>query len=199
MQNIRPIGQDAVHVVIDMQDLFAARTVWHTPSIPAITPAIRHLVTHRSDRTIFTRFMTPHTADETSGAWQTYYRRWTTVTTSSMDPALLDLMSDFRSFVPPAHVIDKTTYSAFESDAFVSRLDAMACQTLIVTGVETDVCVLASVMTGVDRGYRVIIAEDAVASSDDDAHRAMFNLVYRRFEDQIEIGTTAQIIASWQV
>ncbi len=198
MQGVRPIGQDAVHVVVDMQDLFAARTVWHTPSIPAITPGILRLVAHRSDRAIFTRFMTPRTADETSGAWRTYYRRWTRVTTSRMDPALLDVMNDFRSFIPPAHVVDKTTYSAFESDAFVNLLDAMACRTLIVTGVETDVCVLATVMTGVDRGYRVIIAEDAVTSSDEDAHRAMLDLVYRRFEDQIEIGSTAEIIVSWQ-
>ncbi len=198
MQDIRPIGRDAVHVVVDMQDLFAAQTVWHTPSIPIITPAVRRLVAHRSDRTIFTRFMTPHTADESSGAWQTYYRRWTPVTTSQMDPAMLDVMSEFRSFIPPAHVIDKTTYSAFESDTFVNLLHAMACQTLIVTGVETDVCVLATVMTGVDRGYRVIVAEDAVTSSDEDAHRAMLDLVYRRFEDQIEIGSTAEIIASWQ-
>ena len=198
MQEVRPIGGDALHVVVDMQDLFAARTVWHTPSIPAVTPAIRRLVAHRSERAIFTRFMTPHTADETGGAWRTYYRRWTRVTTSQMDPALLDVMNAFRSFIPPARVIDKTTYSAFESDAFVDLLDAMACRTLIVTGVETDVCVLATVMTGVDRGYRVIIAEDAVTSSDEDAHRATLDLVYRRFEDQIEIGSTAEIIASWQ-
>ncbi|MDE0241917.1 MAG: cysteine hydrolase [bacterium] len=199
MQDVRPIGQDAVHVVVDMQDLFAGPTAWHTPSMPAITPCILRLVTHRSDRAIFTRFMTPHTADEASGAWRTYYRRWSSVTTSCMDPAVLDVMDDFRSFIPPAHVIDKTTYSAFESDAFVNLLDAMACQTLIVTGVETDVCVLATVMTGVDRGYRVIIAEDAVTSSDEESHRAMLDLVYRRFEDQIEIGTTAEIIASWRV
>ena len=198
MQEVRPIGQDAVHVVVDMQDIFADRTVWHTPSIPVITPAIRRLVTHRRDRAIFTRFITPHTADETTGAWQAYYRRWTSVTTSSMNPDLLDVMSDFLSFVPPAHVIDKTTYSAFESDAFVSRLKAMACQTLIVSGVETDVCVLATVMTGVDRGYRMIIAQDAVGSSNNDAHRAMLDFVYRRFEDQIEISTSAEIIAAWQ-
>lgn len=199
MQDVRPIGQDAVHVVVDMQDLFAGPTVWHTPTMPTIIPAIQSLVAHRSDRTIFTRFMTPHTADETNGAWRTYYQRWMRVTTSQMDPSMLDVMSDFRSFIPPAYVIDKTTYSAFESDAFVNLLDAMACQTLIVTGVETDVCVLATVMTGVDCGYRVIIAEDAVTSSDKEAHRAMLDLVYRRFEDQIEIGTTAEIIASWRV
>ncbi len=199
MANLCPIGRDAVHVVVDMQDLFAARTVWHTPSMPVIIPAILRLVTHCSERTIFTRFMTPRTADETSGAWRTYYRRWTHVTTSHMDPAMLDVMSEFRPFIPPARVIDKTTYSAFESDLFVSLLDTMACRTLIMTGVETDVCVLATVMTAVDRGYRVIIAEDAVTSSNDDAARAMLDLVYRRFEDQIEIAGAADIIASWEV
>ena len=38
----------------------------------------------------------------------------------------------------------------------------------IVSGSETDVCVLATVLDAVDMGYRVIIARDAVCSSSDE-------------------------------
>ena len=43
MQEIKPIGPDAVHVCIDIQRLFAEKTDWHTASIPTILPAIARL------------------------------------------------------------------------------------------------------------------------------------------------------------
>ena len=197
IQGVRPIGHDAVHVAVDMQHLFAGNTEWHTPSIPEIVPNILRLTRHQPSRTIFTRFVTPRYPDEADGAWRTYYERWTSVTTSQMDPAMLDVMAEFRPFIPPALVADKPTYSAFESTQFVDLLNGMACRTIVVTGVETDVCVLATVLTAMDRGYRVVIAEDACHSSDPDSHRATMGLVYRRFEDQIEIGATDEIITAW--
>jgi nicotinamidase-related amidase len=39
-----------------------------------------------------------------------------------------------------------------------SRADA-----IVITGAETDVCVLAAVLGAVDFGYRVVVAEDASA------------------------------------
>ena len=37
--------------------------------------------------------------------------------------------------------------------------------TLVISGSETDVCVLSTVLGAVDRGYRVVIAIDALCSS----------------------------------
>ena len=59
MQEIRPIGPDAVHVCIDMQRIFAEQTGWHTASIPEILPNVIRLVEHAPGRTVFTRFCTP--------------------------------------------------------------------------------------------------------------------------------------------
>ena len=59
MQEIKPIGPDAVHVCIDIQRLFAEKTDWFTASIPAILPAIIRLTEHAPARTVFTRFTTP--------------------------------------------------------------------------------------------------------------------------------------------
>ena len=98
---------------------------------------------------------------------------------------------------PPAQVADKTTYSAFESADFRAKLAALDCRTVICSGVETDVCVLGTVMQAMDRGYRVVLVSDAVESSNPAAHRASLDHVYRRFEDQIEIGSTDEVIAHW--
>ncbi len=198
-QEVKPIGPDAVHVCIDIQRLFADETVWHTPSIADILPQIVRLTEHAPSRSIFTRFTTPEHPGDATGHWRAYYERWTSVTTAVMDGAMIDVVDDLVHFVPPALVVDKPTYSIFKTEAFRAMLDDMSCQTLICTGVETDVCVLATVMDAMDYGYRVIIPSDAVHSSNPVSHAATMDHVYRRFEDQIEIGTTDEILANWTV
>ncbi len=199
MQNIGPVGEEAVHVCIDMQYLFAGHTAWRTLSMPTIVPNILRLVRLRPERTVFTRFVTPYMAEDAVGHWQTYYRRWSSLTTNEMDPAMLDVMAELRSFSPPARIVHKRTYSAFEAPAFSHVLEYLDCQTVICSGVETDVCVLATVLSAMDRGYRVIVVSDACTSSDLASHYVTLKYLYPRFEDQIEIGTTDELVANWSV
>lgn len=52
--------------------------------------------------------------------------------------------------------------------------------TVIITGGETDVCVLATMLGAVDWGVRVILVQDALCSSADETHDASFNKGPRR-------------------
>ena len=196
-QEIRPIGPDAVHVCIDMQRLFAERTGWYTASIPDILPNVIRLTDHAPQRTVFTRFRTPPKPADAQGHWRRYYERWSELTTDVIGEAMLDVMAELACFVPPARIAEKTGYSAFESAEFRAMLDDLGCETVICSGVETDVCVLGTVMQAMDLGYRVVIADDAVHGSVPDAHQATLDHVYRRFDEQIEIGSTTEVIANW--
>ena len=73
---------------------------------------------------------------------------------------VLELMPALLRFVPPATVIDRQTYCAFANGRPQAFLDGHQVDTLIVSGGETHVCVLAIVLAAVDIGYRVILAED---------------------------------------
>ncbi|MGY4466887.1 nicotinamidase-related amidase [Bradyrhizobium sp. LB9.1b] len=42
----------------------------------------------------------------------------------------------------------------------------------MITGAETDVCVLSTVLGAVDLGFRVVIVKDALCSSSDVGHDA---------------------------
>jgi nicotinamidase-related amidase len=94
--------------------------------------------------------------------WQRYYTRWRNATREHLDPALLELLPPLAKLCPPATVIDKTRYSAFVGSQLVEHLGVREADGLIVTGSETDVCVLATVLGAVDLGYRVIVVRDAV-------------------------------------
>jgi nicotinamidase-related amidase len=69
---------------------------------------------------------------------------------------------------------------------------------LIVTGSETDVCVLATVLGAVDLGYRVIPVRDEVCSSSDAGHDAMMQIYHRRYSEQIEVADAETILARWR-
>ena len=79
-----------------------------------------------------------------------------------------------------------------------SHLRECRADAIVITGAETDVCVLAAVLGAVDFGYRVVIASDAICSSADATHDALLQLYKSRFSEQIEIAETELILASWR-
>jgi nicotinamidase-related amidase len=132
------------------------------------------------------------------GMWQRYYTRWRNATREHLDPAFLELLPPLAKLCPPATVIDKTRYSAFVGSQLVEHLRAREADGLIVTGSETDVCVLATVLGAVDLGYRVIVVRDAVCSSSDAGHDALMTLYHQRYTEQIEVTDAATIIERWE-
>jgi nicotinamidase-related amidase len=66
-----------------------------------------------------------------------------------------------------------------------------------VSGGETDVCVLATVMSAVDLGYRIVLATDALCSASDRTHDALLLLYRERYSQQIATATTEQILQAW--
>lgn len=193
----RPITETARHLCIDMQRLFAAEGPWPTPWMTRVLPIVEAIIERAPHRTVFTRFIPPEKPEDMPGLWRAYYEKWRNVTRQRLDPALLELMPSLKRFVPPAAVIDKMTYSAFAHGDLAARLKAEHADTLIITGSETDVCVLASVLDAVDRGYRVIVVRDAVCSSSDESHDALLDLYHRRFSIQIEVAEADEVLRSW--
>lgn len=191
------IPANAVHVAVDMQRVFAEATPWRVPSFGAVLPNVTRLARHAPERTILTRFMTPRSAAAARGAWRGYYERWGDVTLEAMPRAMLDVVAPLAALSPPAAIIDKRVYSAFASRSFLAALRRLDADGLILSGVETDVCVLATAYDAVDRGLPVIIATDAVTSFSLDAHGAMMKHVYARIPEQVRLMKTDAIVGAW--
>ena len=191
------IGKRAVHACIDMQRLFAEGSDWSSPVVHTIEPKVSRIAAHAPHLTLFTRFLTPERAEDAQGQWQIYYRHWKSVLASNLGHDLLDLLPPLRRFVPPARVIDKYVHSAFEAPEFQQALDDLDADTIIFTGVETDVCVLATALTAVDRGYRTILVSDAIASSSPPGHRSALDDIYPRFDQQVELIDTNALLRAW--
>jgi nicotinamidase-related amidase len=193
------LGAKAVHLCIDMQRLFAEGGPWAAPWMERVLPTVVSLVERAPARTVFTRFIPPQSADDAPGMWRAYYQKWPNVTRMCVDAALLELTPALQKFTPPARVFDKGVYSAFATGELHPFLRQHSTSTLVITGSETDVCVLSTVLAAVDLGYRVVVVRDAVCSSSDESHDALIDLYSLRFDVQIELTTTDEVLAQWHL
>ena len=162
-----------------------------------VLPVVATLAGRHPERTLFTRFIPPERPDELPGMWQRYYTRWRLATREHLDLDLLELMPPLAALCPPAAVIDKTRYSGFAEPKLLAHLREREADALIISGSETDVCVLATVLSAVDLGYRVIVVRDAVCSSSDEGHDMLLRLYHTRFSEQIETADAATILSRW--
>jgi nicotinamidase-related amidase len=189
----------SLHLCVDMQRLFSAEGPWPTPWMDRTLPVITEIAERYAARTIFTRFIPPSKPEDMPGQWRHYFERWRNVTRENLDLRLLDLVAPLRSLAPPALVVDKPVYSPFAGWRLPAILREREADALVVTGAETDVCVLATVLGAVDHGYRVILVTDGICSSSDEGHDALLTMYRKRFSEQIEVATSEQVLAAWNV
>jgi nicotinamidase-related amidase len=189
---------NAVHLCVDMQNIFARGGVWETPWMERVLPAIVDITARYAARTVFTRFITPLRPEHRPGRWRRYFTKWNCATRAELPSEQLELISALKRFAPPAHIIDKPAYSAFAQSALASFLKEKAVGTVVITGAETDVCVLSTVLDAVDLGLRVVIVEDALCSSFDAGHDALMTLYRNRFAEQIELIRLDELPPLWR-
>lgn len=193
------LDDTAIHLCIDMQRMFAEPTDWQVVWLPRILPAVLEIARRHARHTLFTRFMPPRIVEQAAGAWRQYYEKWPEMTRERMDPRLLELVEPLADLVPPARMIDKVTNSAFGRVRLAPGLRAQGITTLIITGGETDVCVLATVMSAIDHGFRVVLPADALCSTNDRTHDALLTLYRERFSQQVETTTAEEVLRRWTV
>lgn len=190
--------RDAIHLCIDMQNIFAPGGLWQTPWMERVLPTIVSIVSRYQARTIFSRFITPENAEDRPGQWQNYFRRWHQATRKHLHASALDLVPALARYVPPLHLIDKPAYSAFSNPALATWLAEHGIGTVVITGAETDVCVLSTVLSAVDLGFRVVIVEDALCSSSDVGHDALMTMYRTRFHGQVDLVTAEELTEFWR-
>jgi nicotinamidase-related amidase len=192
-----PLGNNCVHVCVDMQRLFAEDTEWKTPWMDRVLPKVHQLVAARPARTIFTRFIPAQRPGQGYGTWRRYYERWSAMTIEKIGFKMVELVPELAVFVPPAMVLDKRVYSPWHETWLDAHLRGKSVNTLVVSGGETDVCVLSTVLGAVDRGYRTVIATDALCSSSDETHDALLAVYEKRYSQQVEAVKTDVILGDW--
>ncbi|MDB5490681.1 MAG: isochorismatase hydrolase [Micavibrio sp.] len=185
-----------LHVCVDMQRMFTEKTDWHLAWSQRVIPKIVSLTSEHPRQTVFTKFIPPENPQQATGMWREYYQRWEGMTTDRLGLDMLELDRAFTDF-SDCPCFTKSVYSPWYNADFRRELKDRNIDTLIISGGETDVCVLATVLGAVDYGYKIIIASDAVCSGSDAAHDAAMDLYHRRYSTQVFPMTVDEILNLW--
>jgi nicotinamidase-related amidase len=188
----------AMHIVIDMQRLFAEHPDWAVKDIGRIRQEVTWLAEHKPGRTLWTRFVPAQNAAAAQGAWRKYYEQWPTATLEAGGADYVDLLLEHRTLAGKAGIFDKTTFSAFGNERFGAALQAAGTDTLILSGVETDVCVWATALDAVDLGYFVVLARDALTSGIPEGHQAILDVIAPHFAPQVSVMNHAELETAWK-
>ncbi|GAC1461648.1 MAG: isochorismatase family protein [Chloroflexota bacterium] len=176
--------QEPLLAVIDMQKIFAEPdSPWHVPDFNNVIKPIERLLEAFGDRSVFTRFLVP---DDPQGSWRDYYREWDFARRPSTLP-LLDLAPPWTN--APVRLINKYTFSSWGPD--MQRMVG-ASNTLLLCGVSTECCVLATAIAAADDGVSVRIVADACLSVDPKAHAAALLAACTGFAPMITVSTVNQ-------
>jgi len=185
------------HLCVDMQRMFAEDTPWHIPWMQRVREPVAAIAAEHPAETIFTRFVTPATPAEAQGSWRGYYEKWPMMTRGELGDPMIGLLPELKALAPPARVFDKMVYSPWLDGRLHHILREEGVTTLVVSGGETDVCVLAAILGAVDLGYAIILATDAICSASDETHDASLALYGNRFSNQLRLSDTEGILRWW--
>lgn len=184
--SITELPNDALLAVIDMQVGFQETgSEWQVPRYAEAETQVSRLAAAFDEQVVWTRFVRDPAE---KGAWADYYDRWSTFRVDE-DSRQWDLTID----PPPAHpVISLPTFSKWGPE--LGALVPVSAP-LVLCGVSTDCCVLATALSAIDAGRSVIVVTDACAAVNDQAQEQTVQLL-GLLSPMVSLTTTDQILGA---
>lgn len=158
-------GENAVHICVDMQRMFAESTEWKMPWLPRVLPNIIAIASAHPERIILTRFIPAAKPGHGVGMWRHYYERWGSMTIDQLGPEMIGLVPELAEFVPQPEFLTSMFTRRGPGPTCTSSYAGRELTPSSSPGDETDVCVLATMLGAIDRGFRTILVTDALCSS----------------------------------
>jgi len=94
------------------------------------------------------------------------------------------------------HEIPKRTYSAFHETGLDPLLRGLGVDTVVVTGLHTDICDRHTTADAFFRGYRVIVVTDGTEAFSEEEHEG--GLAYLEKVYGAELRTTDELLEQWE-
>lgn len=171
-------------LAIDMQRVYAPGGAWQTPGFEraaANIAALCPLFEHR----LFTRHLP---FPDPPGRWQDYNAAFASINEDREAALLIPDLDRFEYLEFP-----KYTYSALASGKLKSYLLAEDFTEILITGVQTEFCVTATLLQAVDLGLPVTLVPDACAGSLP-LFGAALTALARRMPCQVQLKYTEELL-----
>jgi nicotinamidase-related amidase len=190
---LAPAAGRTALVVVDMQRAFLEPgEAMEVPPAREVVPRIQELLmAFRARRlpVVFTEFLYTETAPLLVGELHPEHRRAAPGTPRGFGRPSSSCLAGEANVAtvaelaprPDELVVQKSSYDAFHGTVLDGALRARGITHLVITGTLTDICVLATVVGGFNREYRMTVVEDGVATLWPEIQRATLDIIARAY------------------
>jgi nicotinamidase-related amidase len=190
---LAPAAGRTALIVVDMQRAFLEPgEAMEVPPAREVVPRIQALLTvFRARRlpVVFTEFLYTEAAPLLVGELHPEHRRAVPGAARGFGRPSSSCLAGERNVAtvaelaphPDELVVQKPYYDAFHGTVLDGALRARGVTHLVITGTLTDICVLATVVGGFNREYRITVVEDGVATLWPEIQRATLDIIGRAY------------------
>lgn len=161
-------------LVIDMQNAYAENGPWTCPHMDRAADRIRTLIgSGKFGQIIFTRFDAPQ---DPVGTWKDYN---TINRETNEDSYMNELLPSLKPYADIYPLYSKSTYSSLTVPEIKTAVEECIARggSLVLTGVVSECCVLATAFQAIDMGCPVVYLPDACAGNTDELEESVINVL----------------------
>lgn len=148
-------------LVIDMQNVYMPGGEWCCPSMPAAVSNTKKLIDSGTVGTVlFTKYIAP---EDPVGRWAEYNSEYRAV---NEDEFQCDMIDEFKPYLTDENLVIKSTYSSLTVEEI--REAVLRADHVLLSGVVSECCVLATLMQAIDLGAHVVYLTDCVSGQSDE-------------------------------
>ncbi len=186
-------------VVIDMQNAFVAEGgVIEVPASREIIPVINHMAAECREIGVPVIWIRSHHPKGGSD-WRHFFDHFVRPERREAAAAALSDDAPTSRFHPDMDIADedyivfKNRYSCLipGSSSLERLLRSLGCDTLLLAGTKTNICVESTARDAMMLDFRVVVLSDATAALTDEEHQASLNVLIQEFAD---ILVTAEVV-----
>lgn len=177
-----------VLVVVDMQNAYLEDQCWACTKTSSCAEKIIELIESGAvDNVVFTEYLAP---ENPTGTWVTYNEVNAEV---NADEWLNEIIEDLQPYAEQYPLYSKSTYSSFGNPDFKALMGKAA--RIVITGVMSECCVLATAIDGIDTGTPLVYLTDACSGSTEEYEQMTIAMMEFASPTHTAVMTTDEYIA----
>jgi nicotinamidase-related amidase len=108
-------------------------------------------------------------------------------------PAVASEIAPSAGFQPSDILLTKRHWGAFAGTDLEQRLKTLGIDTIVLTGISSNIGVESTARQGTGLGFAFVVVEDACAAQDAEQHRFAFEKIFPRLT---RVRTTDEVLAA---
>ena len=178
-------------LVIDMQNVYLPAQPWGCSSFSRSCDNIKKIINicenkKHTDKIYFTKFI--HNPEAT-GTWAEYNIQNKEINNNAWMSEIVDELKGCASKYP---VLTKSTYSSMSNN--ILREETKSAYNIVITGVVSECCILATCFEAIDMGLHIIYLKDACSGANEENEQAAIKILESMSPVHVTIMTTDEYI-----